>query len=121
MADKLLIVIANSDITNVREIIPPLVQATVAAAMEYEVELLFTGQASQLVVSGVADKLINLADQKSVYEYIRAAKMAGVIIKVCTPNMEDWQDELISEIDETVGSAYMINEAMDDSVVTLTY
>ena len=35
--------------------------------------------------------------------------------------MEDWQDELISEIDETVGSAYMINEAMDDSVVTLTY
>ncbi|MCW8957096.1 MAG: DsrE family protein [Gammaproteobacteria bacterium] len=121
MADKLLIVIANSDITNVREITPPLVQATVAAAMEYDVELLFTGQASQLVIRGVADKLINPTEQKSVHDYIRAAKAAGVSIKVCTPSMEDWQDELIAEIDETVGSAYMINEAMDDSVATLTY
>ena len=121
MADKLLIVLSNCDITKVREITPALVQATVAAAMEYEVELLFTGQASQLVVKGVADKLINPAEQKSVYDYICAAKKAGVIIKVCTPTMEDWQDELISEIDETVGSAYMINEAMDDSVATLTY
>ena len=121
MADKLLIVIANSDITNVREITPPLVQATVAAAMEYEVELLFTGQASQLVVKGVADKLTNPAQQKSVYDYIRAAKLAGVSIKVCIPSMEDWQDELIPEVDEAVGSAYMINETMDDSVATLTY
>lgn len=121
MADKLLIVLANSDISNVHEITPPLVQATVAAAMEFEVELLFTGQASQLVVRGVADKLIDSAEQKSIYEYIRAAKMAGVSIKVCTPAMETLQDELIAEVDETVGSAYMINETMDDNVVTLIY
>ena len=121
MADKLLIVISNSDITDAHEITPPLVQATVAAAMEYEVELLFTGRASQLVVQGVADKLINSAEQKSIYEYICAAKKAGVSIKVCIPTMEDFNDTLIPEVDETVGSAYMINEAMDDSVATLTY
>jgi hypothetical protein len=32
-----------------------------------------------------------------------------------------WGDDLIPEISETVGGAYVIEQAMDDDVVTFTY
>ncbi|VAW64388.1 hypothetical protein MNBD_GAMMA08-2849 [hydrothermal vent metagenome] len=122
MADKLLVVIANVDITRPAEILPPLLQATVAAAMEYEVEVLFTGQAGQLAIKGEADKLLlKEEDSKSVYDHIKQARTAGVVFKVCTPALQFWGDNIIPEIDETVGGAYIINESMDDSVVTFTY
>ncbi len=122
MADKLLVVIANVDITRPAEILPPLLQATVAAAMEYEVEVLFTGQAGQLAMKGEAEKLLLQEDDcKSVYDHIKQARSAGVVFKVCTPALKFWGDNIIAEITETVGGAYIINESMDDSVVTFTY
>lgn len=122
MADKLLVVIANVDTTRPAEILPPLLQATVAAAMEYEVEVLFTGQAGQLAMKGEAEKLLlQEDDSKSVYDHIKQARSAGVVFKICTPALKFWGENIIPEIDETVGGAYIINESMDDSVVTFTY
>ena len=122
MADKLLVVIANIDIERPAEIFPPLLQATVAAAMEYDVEVLFTGQAGQLAIIGEAEKLsLKEGDNKNVYDHIKQAKQAGVVFKVCTPVLKFWGDDLIPEIEETVGGAYIINEAMEDSVVTFNY
>ena len=46
MADKLLIIMVNTDPKNGAELGAPFFQATVAAAMEYEVEIVLTGQAS---------------------------------------------------------------------------
>lgn len=122
MADKLLVVMANVDLTRPGEILPPLLQATVAAAMEYEVEVLFTAQAGQLAMNGEAESLmLQEEDSKSVYDHIKQARKAGVVFKVCTPALKFWGEDLIPEISETVGGAYIINEAMDDSVVTFTY
>jgi len=122
MADKLLVVIANVDITRPAEILPPLLQATVASAMEYDVEVLFTGQAGQLAIKGEAEQLVlQEDDSKSVYDHIKQARNAGVVFKVCTPALKFWGENIIPEIDETVGGAYIINESMDDSVVTFTY
>lgn len=122
MADKLLVVMANVDVTRPAEILPPLLQATVAAAMEYEVEVLLTASAGQLAIQGEAEKLVlKEADSKTVYDHIKQAKQAGVVFKVCTPALKFWGEDLIPEIEETVGGAYIINEAMDDSVVTFTY
>ena len=44
MADKLLIVLMNTDPNNPSELGAPFLQACVAAAMEYEVEVIFTGR-----------------------------------------------------------------------------
>jgi len=122
MADKLLIVLSNIDISRAELILPPLNQANVAAAMDYEVEVLFTGQAGKLSIKGVADKLLLQHDvYANIYELIKDAYKNGVKFKVCTPSLDLWGDDLISEINETVGGAYMISETMDDSVVTLTY
>jgi hypothetical protein len=40
---------------------------------------------------------------------------------VCTPTLDLWGNDLIPEIDEIVGGAYVIQQAMDDKVVTFTY
>lgn len=122
MADKLLVVLANVDISRPAEILPPLLQATVAAAMAYDVEVLFTGQAGQLAMTGEAEKLLlKESDSKSIYDHIKQAREAGVVFKICTPAIKFWGENLIPEISETVGGAYIITEAMDDSVVTFTY
>lgn len=122
MADKLLIVLMNTDPANPSELGTPFMQACVAAAMEYEVEILLTGRSGELASPGVAQKLhFSEESKKTVYDLMRDAVEAGAKFKICTSNFELWGDDLIPEIDETVGAAYIISEAMDDDTVTFTY
>jgi len=122
MADKLLIVLMNTDPSNPSELGTPFLQASVAAAMEYEVEVLLTGRAGELASIGVAEKIhFTTNSKKTVYDLMRDAVEAGAKLKVCASNLELWGENLIPEIDETVGAAYIISEAMDDDTVTFTY
>ena len=122
MAEKLLIVMVNTDPKNGPELDAPFYQATIAAAMEYDVEIILTGLAGELAKKGVAENLyIQEGSEKSVYDIMKDAHKAGVKFKVCTPTIEMWGDDLIPEISETVGGAYVISEAMDGDTVTFTY
>ena len=122
MANKLMIIMVNTDPGDPAELGAPFFQAAVAAAMEYDVEVILTARAGELAIKGVAEKLHVKADNpKTVYDYIKDAHEAGVRFKVCTPTLELWGNELIPEIEETVGAAYVISKAMDDDTVTFTY
>lgn len=122
MADRLMIVMVNTDPSSGSELGAPFFQATVAAAMEYEVEVILTARSGELAKKGVAEKLyIREGSPKSVYDFIKDAHEAGVHFKVCTPTLDLWGEDLIPEIEDTVGGAYVIQQAMDDNVVTLTY
>lgn len=122
MADKLLIILMNTDPSNPSELGTPFLQASVAAAMEYEVEILLTGRAGELAKPGVAENLRFTEDaDKTVYDLIRDAVEMGARLKICTSNLDLWGDDLIPEVCETVGAAYIISEAMDDDTVTFTY
>jgi len=121
MADKLLIIMVNTDPRNGPEMGAPFFQATVAAAMEYEVEIILTGLAGQLAKKGFAEKLYVHESGQTVYQIMQDAAEAGAKFKVCTPTLELWGVDMIPEITETVGGAYVISEAMDDDTVTFTY
>lgn len=122
MAEKLLIIMVNTDPTSPEELGAPFFQAVVAASMEYAVEVVLTGRAGELAKRGFAQQLRLKEDgSRSVYDLMREAHEAGVAFKVCTPALELWGTDLIPEIDETVGSAYVISEAMSDDTVTFTY
>ncbi len=122
MADKLLIIMVNMNSSNPSEFGAPFFQATVAAAMEFDVEVILTGRAGELAKKGVAEQLfVQKNSPKNVYGFIRDAHEAGVKFKVCTPILDLWGDDLIPEVEETVGGAYVISEAMDDDTVTFTY
>lgn len=112
----------NTDPSNPSEMGAPLFQATVAAAMDYEVEVIMTGRSGELAKQGVAENLLaQPGNSKTIYDFIQEAHDAGAVFKVCTPTLELWGGDLIPEISETVGAAYLISEAMSGNVVTFTY
>ncbi|MBT3369384.1 MAG: peroxiredoxin [Rhodospirillaceae bacterium] len=126
MAEKLLIILVNTDPRNGEELGAPFFQATVAAAMEYEVEVVCTATAGQLMRKGVAEKLfVKEGSPKSVYDFIKDAHEAGVVFNCCSPNLDLFdmsEDDLIPECSGVVGGAYLIEQVMeDDETRVLTY
>ncbi len=122
MARKLMIVMVNTDPRNGSELGAPFFQASIAASMDYEVEVVLTGRAGELAIRGVAAKLpLKDGAPRTAYDAMREAHEAGVRFKVCAPALDQWGDDLIPEIEETVGGAYVVSQAMSDGVVTLTY
>lgn len=122
MADKLLIILMNTDPTNPALISAPIKQARVAAAMDYEVEIILCGRAGNLARRGLAETLImREGEAETVYDLLKLACEDGVRFKVCRTALDVAGSEMIDEIDEVVGDAYLISEAMDDDTVTLSY
>ncbi len=126
MADKLVIIMANTDPANGEELGAPIFQATVAAAMEYEVEVICTATSGKLMKKGVAEKLVvKEGSPKTVYDFIKDAHEAGAKFLCCSPNLDLFdmgKDDLIPECTDIVGGAYLIEQVMeDDDCRVLTY
>ena len=125
MAGKLLIVMANTDTRNGEELGAPIFQASVAAAMDYDVEVICTATSGRLMKKGVAEKLfVKEGSPKSVYDFIKDAHDAGVKFLCCSPNLDLFdmkEQDLIEECAGIVGGAYLIEAVMEDDCKVLTY
>lgn len=122
MADKLLFILVNSNPESADSLGAILSQVKVAAAMEFEVDVIFSGLCDILAKKTVAEKLIIDGDPpRTVYDLIKDAHETGVQFKVCPRPFNEWEDGLIPEVGEVVGSAYIISEAMNDETESFTY
>ncbi|MHA1548083.1 MAG: DsrE/DsrF/DrsH-like family protein [Alphaproteobacteria bacterium] len=126
MADKLIIILVNTDPRNGEELGAPFFQASVAAAMDYEVEVICTATSGKLMKKGVAEKLVvKDGSSKTVYQFIQDAHEAGVKFYCCSPNLDLFdmtEDDLIPECEGIVGGARVIESVMeDDNAKVLTY
>jgi predicted peroxiredoxin len=126
VAKKLIIIMVNTDPRNGEELGAPFFQATVAAAMDYEVEVICTATAGRLMKKGVAEKLVvKPGSPKTVYDFIKDAHEAGVKFYSCSPNLDLFdmtEADLIPECSGIVGGARVIEEVMeDDEARVLTY
>jgi predicted peroxiredoxin len=126
MADKLVIIMANTDPRNGEELGAPIFQASVAAAMDYEVEVICTATAGRLMKKGEAEKLVvKEGSPKTVYDFIKDAHEAGVKFYSCSPNLDLFDmtpEDLIPECEGMVGGAYLIEQVMEDEDTrVLTY
>jgi predicted peroxiredoxin len=126
MAKKLIIIMVNTDPRNGEELGAPIFQATVAAAMDYEVEVVCTATAGQLMKKGVAEKLfVKQGSPKSVYDFIKEAHEAGVKFYCCSPNLDLFnmtEADLVPECEGIVGGAKIIEDVMEnDEARVLTY
>ena len=125
MADKLVIVMANTDPRNGEELGAPIFQASVAAAMDYEVEVICTATSGRLMKKGVAEALtVKPGSPKSVYDFIKEAHEAGAKFYCCSPNLDLFgmtKDDLAPECAGVVGGAYLIEKVMYDDSRVLTY
>ena len=115
----------NTDPKNGEELGAPFFQASVAAAMDYEVEVVCTATSGQLLKKGVAEKLhIKEGSPKTVYDFIKEAHEAGVKFYCCSPNLDLFnmtKDDLIPECEGIVGGAHVIEQVMETDCKVLTY
>lgn len=125
MSRRLLVVLMNTDPRNPEELGAPFYHAAVAAAMDYEVDLVCTAAAGKLMRKGVAEAIrIDPADPKTVLDWIREAREQGVRLWACPANLGlsgTGTEELIAECDGLMGAVAMIQAIMDDDVRVLTY
>ena len=125
MTRKLLIVLVNTDPRNPEELGAPFYHAAVAAAMDYEVDVVCAATAGKLMRKGVADCLrIKAGQDKTVYDWIRDAHKHGAKFWACPANLDLFDmttDDLIPECQGLMGAATMLQNVMSDDYRVLTY
>jgi predicted peroxiredoxin len=125
MTKRLLIVLMNTDPRNVEELGAPFYHAAVAAAMDYEVDVVCTATAGKLMIKGTAAALtIKPGNPKTVYDWIKDAHEHGARFWACPANLELFEvdrDDLIPECQGLMGAAKMIQDIMDGDCRVLTY
>lgn len=125
MSRKLVIVLVNTDPRNPEELGAPFYHAAVAAAMDYEVDVICAATAGKLMRRGVADAIRIKADNpKTVYDWIREAHENGAQFWACPANLglfDMTAEDLIPECRGLMGAATMLQSIMSDDVRVLSY
>lgn len=125
MMRKLLIVLVNTDPRNPEELGAPFYHAAVAAAMDYEVDVICAATAGRLMRQGVAEALrIKAGHDKTVYDWIRDAHDNGARLWACPANLDLFdmtEKDLIPECSGLMGAAKMLQDIMSDDYRVLTY
>jgi predicted peroxiredoxin len=124
-AERLLIVLVNTDPRNGEELGAPFYQAAIAAALGYQVDVLCTATAGRLMRIGVADALeVKAGSGKSVYSFIQEAHEHGAKFWACSANLELFdmkQEDLIPECAGLMSTAQMMMDIMEGECRVLTY
>jgi uncharacterized protein len=125
MARKLLIVLVNTDPRNPEELGAPFYHAAIAAAMDYEVDVICAATAGRLMRKGVAEAIrIKAGQDKTVYDWIREAHGHGARFWACPANLalfDMTEADLIPECKGLMGAAAMLQNVMSDDYRVLTY
>jgi predicted peroxiredoxin len=122
---RLLIVLMNTDPRNPEELAAPFYHAAVAAALDYEVDVVCTATAGKLMRRGVADAItIKPGHPKTVHDWIKEAHEQGARFWACPANLDLFdmaESDLIEECRGLMGAAAMIQDIMDGECRVLTY
>ena len=124
-AHKLLILLWAATPDRPDSYLIPFTYAAVAAAMDCEVEMHFTGTSVRLLVEGVAARLtLSQAEGKSIYHLMQQAAQQGVRFLGCSMALAEHlaEDEIkIAEFSGTTGAATFIMRALDANWRSLTF
>jgi len=122
MADDSVLIIMTSGPDTPRRCATPFFFASLAAAMEYEVNMFFTIDGTLLLKKGLAETVFPKAGGKPVSAFIQDALDAGVNFLACTASTElhDLTPEDLIEGVKMVGGATMWQLA-EDAQTTLTF
>lgn len=125
MSGRLLIVLMNTDPRNAEELGAPFYYAAVAAAMDYEVDVLCTAAAGRLMLKGVAEAIeVKPGHPKTVLDWIREARDQGARFWACPANLDLFdrtEADLIPECAGMMGAAAVIGDIMEGQCRVLTF
>jgi predicted peroxiredoxin len=124
-SSRLLVLLMNTDPRNTEELAAPFYYAAVAAAMDYEVDVLCTAAAGKLMHKGVAEALnVKPGDPKTVLDWIKEAHDQGARFWACPANLELFdktENDLIAECSGVMGAAAVIQSIMEGECRVLTF
>ena len=122
MAEDSVLIIMTSGPDTPRRCATPFFFASLAAAMEYEVNMFFTIDGTLLLKKGLAETVFPKAGGKPVSDFIQDALDAGVNFMACTASTElhDLTPEDLIDGVKMVGGATMWQLA-EDSKTVLTF
>lgn len=101
--EKSVVIVMTSGPSTPQRCATPFYMASILASMDAEVRIFFTMEGVKLVDKGVADNLRAMAGGKTVLEFMRDAKAAGVKLHLCKPAMPGYDmtaENVIEEVDE---------------------
>ncbi|MEW6313708.1 MAG: DsrE family protein [Pseudomonadota bacterium] len=101
--EKSVVIVMTSGPATPQRCATPFYIGSLLAAMDAEVSIFFTMEGVQLAQKGVAEQLTAMKGGKTIIEFMRDAKMAGVKFHLCRPAMPGYEMEVgdvIKEIDE---------------------
>jgi uncharacterized protein len=125
MPKKLIVILANADPHSDGSIGGPIFQASVAASMGYQVDVICTGATAEILKHGVAEAIpIKTAEPRSIYDFIKEAHASGVRFHCFSNGLDACamrKDDLIAECSGVIGVAHFVEAIMDGDCRVLTY
>jgi len=102
-AEKTVVIVMTSGPSTPHRCATPFYIGSILAAMDAQVTIFFTMEGVKLVKRGVPENMAAMEGGKSIIDFIRDAKQAGVRLHACRPALPGWDievDDLIPEVDE---------------------
>lgn len=101
--EKSVVIVMTSGPSTPHRCATPFYIGAILASMDSDVHIFFTMEGVMLAKKGVAENLAAMKDGKTILEFIRDAKAAGVKLHMCKPAMPGYEldaGDIIAEIDE---------------------
>ena len=101
--EKSVVIVMTSGPSTPHRCATPFYIGAILASMDADVRIFFTMEGVRLMQKGVAENLAAVEGGKSIIEFIRDAKAAGVKLHLCKPAMPGYEIEVtdvIEEVDE---------------------
>jgi len=109
--EKSVLIVMTSGPSTPSRCATPFFLGSILAAMDADVKIFFTMEGVKLMQKGVAENLRAMEGGKTVIEFIRDAKRAGVKLYVCMPALPGYEInpvlDLIDEADDVVGGGVL--------------
>lgn len=101
----------------------PFYLGAIMASMDVDVHIFFTMEGVKLAEKGVAENLVAMEGGKSIIDFMRDAKNAGVTLHVCQPALPGYKIDQSSDIIDEIDSVDMASALADlvlqsDNVIT---
>lgn len=101
--EKSVVIVMTSGPSTPHRCATPFYIGAILASMDSDVHIFFTMEGVLLAKKGVSENLSAMKNGKTILEFIRDAKAAGVKLHLCKPAMPGYElniEEIITEIDE---------------------
>ena len=108
--EKSVVIVMSSGPSTPHRCATPFYISAILASMDAEVSIFLTMEGVKLGQTGVAENLTAMQGGKTIIEFMRDAKSAGVRLYLCKPAMPGYQlseSDIIEEVDEIANAGKM--------------